>query len=158
MFLPFLIYLTFRLHYHLEVLPYHFLFDLKYQLLQLRGNLRQILLENRLLQYLLPLGHHYLIRLTPVAFIPLTISSSINDFVNRNILSFAVIPYNILQYSFNSFTKNGGKETIGEIERNIEESKNHLVDDNMVVKKGMKGITIKLFPQQSLKLIDSNVT
>ena len=30
------------------------------------------------------------------------------DFVNRNILSFAVIPYNILQYSFNSSAKNGG--------------------------------------------------
>ena len=47
------------------------------------------------------------IRLTPVAFIPRTISCSMNDFVNRNILSFAVIPYNILQYSFNSSAKNG---------------------------------------------------
>lgn len=33
-----------------------------------------------------------LIRLTPVSFIPLTISCSIKDFVKRNILSFAVIP------------------------------------------------------------------
>ena len=38
-------------------------------------------------------------------------------------------------------------ETINEIEQNIEDIKNHLVDDNMVVKKGTDGITVKLFPQ-----------
>lgn len=47
-------------------------------------------------------------RLTPVAFMPLTISCSINDFVNRNILSLSVIPYSILQYSFSSSAKNRG--------------------------------------------------
>ena len=38
-------------------------------------------------------------------------------------------------------------ETINEIEQNIEDIKNHLVDDNMVVKKGTNGFTVKLFPQ-----------
>lgn len=33
-------------------------------------------------------------------------------------------------------------ETINEIEQNIEDIKNHLVDDNMVVKKGTDGITV----------------
>ena len=43
--------------------------------------------------------------------------------------------------------KNDYTETINEIEQNIEDIKNHLVDDNMVVKKGTDGITVKLFPQ-----------
>lgn len=43
--------------------------------------------------------------------------------------------------------ENSYKETVAEIEENIEEIKNHLVDDNMVVKKGTDGITVKLFPQ-----------
>ena len=30
---------------------------------------------------------------------------------------------------------------------NIEDIKNHLVDDNMVVKKGTNRITVKVFPQ-----------
>jgi len=29
----------------------------------------------------------------------------------------------------------------------VEEIRNHLVDDNMVVKKGTTGITVKVFPQ-----------
>ena len=43
--------------------------------------------------------------------------------------------------------ENDYKEAINEIEQNIEDIKNHLVDDNMVVKKGTEGITVKLFPQ-----------
>ena len=39
------------------------------------------------------------------------------------------------------------QKAISEIEQNIEDIKNHLVDDNMVVKKGTDGITVKLFPQ-----------
>ena len=38
-------------------------------------------------------------------------------------------------------------ETINEIEQNIEDIKNHLVDDNMVVKKGTDGITVKLYSE-----------
>ena len=38
-------------------------------------------------------------------------------------------------------------ETITEIEQNMEDIKNHLVDDNMVVKKGTNRITVKVFPQ-----------
>ena len=43
--------------------------------------------------------------------------------------------------------ENDYKEAINEIEQNIEDIKNHLVDDNMVVKKGTEEITVKLFPQ-----------
>lgn len=44
-------------------------------------------------------------------------------------------------------TENDYSEAINEIEQNIEDIKNHLVDDNRVVKKGTDGITVKLFPQ-----------
>lgn len=43
--------------------------------------------------------------------------------------------------------ENSYKETVAEIEENIEEIKNHLVDDNMVVKKGTDGITVKLYSE-----------
>jgi len=43
--------------------------------------------------------------------------------------------------------ENSYKETVAEIEENIEEIKNHLVDDNMVVKKGADGITVKLYSE-----------
>ena len=43
--------------------------------------------------------------------------------------------------------ENSYKETVAEIEENIEEIKNHLVDDNMVVKKGTEGITVKLYSE-----------
>lgn len=38
-------------------------------------------------------------------------------------------------------------ETITEIEQNIEDIKNHLVDDNMVVKKEPTELLVKVFPQ-----------
>ena len=37
--------------------------------------------------------------------------------------------------------------TIEAMEKNVEEIKNHLVDDNMMVKKGTDGIRVKVFPQ-----------
>lgn len=43
--------------------------------------------------------------------------------------------------------ENSYKETVSEIEENIEEIKNRLVDDNMVVKKGTAGITVKLYSE-----------
>ena len=43
--------------------------------------------------------------------------------------------------------KDDSKETISEMEQNIEDIKNHLVDDNMVDKKRTDRITVKLFPQ-----------
>lgn len=39
------------------------------------------------------------------------------------------------------------KEAIEAMVSDMEEIKNHLVDDNMVVKKGIEGITMKVFPQ-----------
>ena len=43
--------------------------------------------------------------------------------------------------------ENSYKETVAEIDENIEEIKNHLVDDNMIVKKGTAGITVKLYSE-----------
>ena len=43
--------------------------------------------------------------------------------------------------------ENSYKETVTEIDENIEEIKNHLVDDNMIVKKGTAGITVKLYSE-----------
>lgn len=39
------------------------------------------------------------------------------------------------------------QEAIDAMTSDMEEIKNHLVDDNMVVKKGTEGITVKVFPQ-----------
>lgn len=55
------------------------------------------------------------------------------------------IYYNITKEKLSA--KDDYIEAINEIEQNIEDIKNHLVDDNMVVKKGTDGITVKLFPQ-----------
>ena len=44
-------------------------------------------------------------------------------------------------------TEDDYTQTINETEKYIEDIKNHLVDDTMVVKKGTNGITVKLFPQ-----------
>ena len=38
------------------------------------------------------------------------------------------------------------QKNIDETASNIEEIKNHLVDDNIVVKKGTTGITVKMLP------------
>lgn len=47
-----------------------------------------------------------------------------------------------------SFTNEGQhEEAIEAMASNMEEIKNHLVDDNMVVKKGTEGIAVKVFPQ-----------
>lgn len=43
--------------------------------------------------------------------------------------------------------ENDCTEAINESEQNIEDIKDYLVDDNMVVKKGTDRITVKLFPQ-----------
>ena len=65
-------------------------------------------------------------------------SSILNNFINSQI----------------SLDNVQGKEAVQNIEapaapvpQNIEDIKNHLVDDNMVVKKGTNGFTVKLFPQ-----------
>lgn len=47
--------------------------------------------------------------------------------------------------SFTAETKH--KEAIAAMASDMEEIKNHLVDDSMVVKNGTKGITLKVFPQ-----------
>ncbi|KLU69150.1 MAG: hypothetical protein RHS_5032 [Robinsoniella sp. RHS] len=39
------------------------------------------------------------------------------------------------------------QEAINAMEKDMEKIKNHLVDDSMVVKKGTKGIMVKMFPQ-----------
>lgn len=39
------------------------------------------------------------------------------------------------------------QDAIDDIANDVEEIKNHLVDDNMVVKKGSDGIRVKVFPQ-----------
>lgn len=47
-----------------------------------------------------------------------------------------------------SFANKGQqKEAIKAMASDMEEIKNHLVDDNMVVKKGKEGISVKIFPQ-----------
>lgn len=49
-------------------------------------------------------------------------------------------------YSFGS--KEQHEEAIDAMASDMEEIKNHLVDDNMVVKKGTSGISVKVFLQQ----------
>lgn len=39
------------------------------------------------------------------------------------------------------------KEAMKAMESDIEEIKNHLIDDSMIVRKGTKGIAVKIFPQ-----------
>ena len=46
-----------------------------------------------------------------------------------------------------NFTEEQRDEAYQSLESDIEEIKNHLLDDNMVVKKGSKGISVKMFPQ-----------
>ena len=46
-----------------------------------------------------------------------------------------------------NFTEEQRDEAYQSLESDIEEIKNQLLDDNMVVKKGSKGISVKMFPQ-----------
>lgn len=46
-----------------------------------------------------------------------------------------------------NFTEEQRDEAYQSLKSDIEEIKNHLLDDNMVVKKGSKGISVKMFPQ-----------
>ena len=48
-------------------------------------------------------------------------------------------------HSFSS--KEQKKEAVEAMASDLEEIKNHLVNDNMVVKKGTFAITVKVFPQ-----------
>ena len=95
-------------------------------------------------------------------FIPSTVKLSFqNAAINQKLCTYLKakqIKENLETSKEKLSAKDDYTETINEIEQNIEDIKNHLVDDNMVVKKGTDRITVKLFPQKSLKPIDSNVT
>lgn len=84
-------------------------------------------------------------------FIPSTVKLSFqNAAINRKLCTYLKakqIKENLETSKEKLSAKNDYTETINEIEQNIEDIKNHLVDDNMVVKKGTDGITVKLFPQ-----------
>lgn len=54
---------------------------------------------------------------------------------------------NIERGENNFVTKDQNKEGIEAMASDIEEIKNHLVDDHMVIRKGTEGITVKVFPQ-----------
>ena len=79
-------------------------------------------------------------------FIPSTVKLSFqNAAINQKLCTY--LKENLETSKEKLSAKNDYTETINEIEQNIEDIKNHLVDDNMVVKKGTDGITVKLFPQ-----------
>ncbi len=84
-------------------------------------------------------------------FIPSTVKLSFqNAAINQKLCTYLKakqIKENLETSKEKLSAKNDYTETINEIEQNIEDIKNHLVDDNMVVKKGTDGITVKLFPQ-----------
>lgn len=84
-------------------------------------------------------------------FIPSTVKLSFqNAAINQKLCTYLKakqIKENLETSKEKLSAKNDYTETINEIEQNIEDIKNHLVNDNMVVKKGTDGITVKLFPQ-----------
>ena len=84
-------------------------------------------------------------------FIPSTVKLSFqNAAINQKLCTYLKakqIKENLETSKEKLSAKDDYTETINEIEQNIEDIKNHLVDDNMVVKKGTDGITVKLFPQ-----------
>ena len=85
------------------------------------------------------------------AFLPSTVKLSFqNAAINQKLCTYLKakqIKENLETSKEKLSAKNDYTETINELEQNIEDIKNHLVDDNMVVKKGTDGITVKLFPQ-----------
>lgn len=84
-------------------------------------------------------------------FIPSTVKLSFqNAAINQKLCTYLKakeIKENLKNSKENLNAEDDYEEAINEIEQNIEDIKNHLVDDNMVVKKGTEGITVKLFPQ-----------
>ena len=84
-------------------------------------------------------------------FIPTTVKFSFQNAAINNKLCTYLKAKQIKENLENSKNKLSAEdnyaETITEIEQNIEDIKNHLVDDNMVVKKGTNRITVKVFPQ-----------
>lgn len=84
-------------------------------------------------------------------FIPSTVKLSFqNAAINQKLCTYLKakqIKENLENTKEKFDDENSYKETVAEIDENIEEIKNHLVDDNMIVKKGTAGITVKLFPQ-----------
>lgn len=84
-------------------------------------------------------------------FIPSTVKLSFqNAAINQKLCTYLKakqIKENLENAKEKLSAKDDYTETINEIEQNIEDIKNHLVDDNMVVKKETDGITVKLFPQ-----------
>ena len=84
-------------------------------------------------------------------FIPSTVKLSFqNAAINQKLCTYLKakqIKENLENAKEKLSAKDDYTETINEIEQNIEDIKNHLVDDNMVGKKETDGITVKLFPQ-----------
>lgn len=84
-------------------------------------------------------------------FIPSTVKLSFkNAAINKKLCTYLKakqIRENLENTKEKFDDENSYKETVAEIEENIEEIKNHLVDDNMVVKKGTDGITVKLYSE-----------
>lgn len=84
-------------------------------------------------------------------FIPSTVKLSFkNPAINKKLCTYLKakqIRENLENTKEKFDDENSYKETVAEIEENIEEIKNHLVDDNMVVKKGTDGITVKLYSE-----------
>ena len=82
-------------------------------------------------------------------FIPSTVKLSFqNAAINQKLCTYLKakeIKENLENSKEKFSAENDYTETINEIEQNIEDIKNHLVDDNMVVKKGTDGITVKLY-------------
>ena len=82
-------------------------------------------------------------------FIPDTMKISFNNrFINKKLCAY--LKAKQLQekiendnHSFKDKTQH--QEVIGAMAKDLEEIKNHLVDDSMVVKKGAQGITVKVF-------------
>lgn len=84
-------------------------------------------------------------------FIPSTVKLSFkNVAINKKICTYLKakqIKENLENTKEKFDDENSYKETVAEIDENIEEIKNHLVDDNMIVKKGTAGITVKLYSE-----------
>ena len=84
-------------------------------------------------------------------FIPSTVKFSFqNAAINKKLCTYLKakqIKENLENTKEKFDDENSYKETVAEIDENIEEIKNHLVDDNMIVKKGTAGITVKLYSE-----------
>lgn len=84
-------------------------------------------------------------------FIPSTVKLSFqNAAINKKLCTYLKakqIKENLENTKEKFDDENSYKETVTEIDENIEEIKNHLVDDNMIVKKGTAGITVKLYSE-----------